>query len=106
MQSFDITLLLSISLFSLGFAGVLLRRNALFILMSIELMINGAALAIVAFSRMHAASLASAMAGHVAVLVIIAVAAVEAAIGIALVVALFRHTQGDIQIDTLGDIKG
>lgn len=106
MQSLDIFLLLSMGLFTLGVAGVLLRRNALFILMSIELMLNGANIALVAFSRANANSLETAMTGHVTSLMIIAVAAAEAAIGIALVVALFRRTKGNIDVDTLGELKG
>ncbi|MCB9638970.1 MAG: NADH-quinone oxidoreductase subunit NuoK [Myxococcales bacterium] len=106
MRSLDIFLLLSLGLFSIGLVGVLLRRNALFILMSVELMLNGANLAFVAFARSHAQSLPAAMTGHIAVLVIITVAAVEAAVGIALVVSLFRSTQGNIHVDTLGELQG
>ena len=106
LQSLDIYLLLSLGLFAIGVVGVLLRRNALFILMSIELMLDAANLALVTFSRYHAADLDKAMTGHTAVVLIIAVAAVEAAVGIALVVALFRHTKGHIDVDRLGELKG
>ncbi len=106
MQSLDIFLILSLGLFTIGMVGVLLRRNAIFILMSIELMLNGANLALVTFSRYHAANMQVAMTGHVIVLMIIAVAAVEAAVGIALVVALYRASKGNIDVDSLGELKG
>lgn len=106
MQTLDILLLLSMGLFTLGMAGVLLRRNALFILMSIELMLNAANVAMVAFSRARADSLDTATTGHVAAIVIIVVAAAEAAVGIALILALFRQTRGNIDVDNLGELKG
>lgn len=106
MQFLDIYLLLSLGLFTVGAVGMLLRRNAIFLLMSIELMLNAANLALVTFSRYHAADLDKAMTGHVLVLMIIGVAAVEAAIGIALIVALFRQTKGHIEVNLLGELKG
>ncbi len=104
--SLDIYLLLSLGLFTTGVVGVLLRRNALFILMSIELMLNGVNLALITFSRYHGDALERAMTGHVFALMVVAVAAVEAAIGVALAVALFRQTGGDIHVDKLKELKG
>jgi NADH-quinone oxidoreductase subunit K len=105
-QSLDIYLLLSLGLFTIGVVGVLLRRNAIFILMSIELMLNAANLALVTFARYHASSLEHAMTAHVVVMVVIAVAAVEAAVGIALIVAFYRQNKGQIDVDQLCELKG
>lgn len=106
-MALDIFLFLSLGLFSIGVVGVLLRRNALFILMSVELMLNAVNLALVAFSRMHAASSAQAAAtGQITVIMIIAVAAVEAAVGMAIVVTIFRSSRGNVDVDTLGELKG
>lgn len=73
-------------LFSLGLAGVILRRNLLVIYMSLELMLNAANLALVAFSRFR-----NVMDGQVMVFFIITVAAAEVAVGLALIVALYRR---------------
>jgi NADH:ubiquinone oxidoreductase subunit K len=72
-------------LFTLGMLGVLSRRNILIILLSVELMLNGAALAFVAFAGYHGN-----LDGQVMVFFAIAVAAAEVAVGLALVIALFR----------------
>lgn len=78
-------------LFAIGFAGVMLRRNIIIILMAIELMLNAANLSLVAFSRFHtAASGGPAYNVQVFVFFIITVAAAEVAVGLAIVVALFR----------------
>ncbi len=106
VQSLDIFLLLSLGLFTTGVVGVLLRRNALFILMSIELMLNGINLAFATFARYHSTAFQQAMTGHVIVLMIIAIAAVEAAVGIAIVIALFRQTGGKIEVNELKELKG
>lgn len=79
---------LSMILFLTGAMGVLLRRNALIVLMSLELMLNAANLALVAFSRFHAQHDA-----QVAVFLIMAVAAAEVAIGLAIIVKIFRDRQ-------------
>src|SRR5437764_2503894 len=81
-------------LFTIGFAGVLLRRNIIVILMSLELMLNAANLSLVAFSRFRvdAAGLPNYNA-QVFVFFIITVAAAEVAVGLAIVVALFRLRQ-------------
>ena len=81
-------LLASGALFVIGLVGALLRRNAITIFLSIELMMNGANLAVLGY----AAALNS-VAGQVVVFFVIAIAAAEAAVGLAIFVALFRHTE-------------
>ncbi len=88
-------LLLSAAIFCIGAYGVLARRNLLIILMSLELMLNGANIALVAFSLKTAADAGAGAApdGHVFVLIVMAVAAAEVAIGLAIVIAMFRTRQ-------------
>jgi len=81
-------LVVSAALFCLGALGVILRRNLLVIYMSLELMLNAANLALVAFSRYH-----NDLNGQVMVFFIITVAAAEVAVGLALIVALYRKRQ-------------
>ncbi|PYI88874.1 MAG: NADH-quinone oxidoreductase subunit NuoK [Verrucomicrobia bacterium] len=81
-------LIVSALLFSLGVLGVLVRRNLLVIYMSLELMLNAANLALVAFSRFN-----NNLNGQVMVFFIITVAAAEVAVGLALIVALYRKRQ-------------
>src|SRR5512134_2717747 len=86
-------------LFAIGFIGVLLRKNTLVIYMSLELMLNASTLAAVAFARFNGT-----MDGNLFVFFIITVAAAEVAVGLAIIVALFRlrHT---VQVDELGTLK-
>jgi NADH-quinone oxidoreductase subunit K len=81
-------LVVSVLLFSLGLLGVILRRNLLIIYMSLELMLNAANLALVAFSRFT-----NNLHGQVFVFFIITVAAAEVSVGLALIVALYRRRQ-------------
>jgi NADH-quinone oxidoreductase subunit K len=81
-------LILSFVLFLVGTAGVLLRRNTLIVLMGIELQLNGGNLAMLAFSRALGDEK-----GHVFAFLIIALAAAEAAVGLAILVGLFRGRQ-------------
>lgn len=81
-------LVVSAVLFALGLLGVIARRNILIIYMSLELMLNAANLALVAFSRFN-----NHLDGQVMVFFIITVAAAEVAAGLALIVALFRRRQ-------------
>ncbi len=81
-------LVVSFLLFALGLFGVLIRRNVLVIYMSLELMLNAANLALVAFSRFN-----NDLDGQVFVFFIITVAAAEVAVGLALIVALYRRRQ-------------
>jgi NADH-quinone oxidoreductase subunit K len=93
-------LALSVALFTIGAIGVLVRRNAIIIFMSIELMLNAANLTFVAFAR-HLNDLN----GQVIVFFVITVAAAEVAVGLALIVAIFR-TKHSINIDELHMLKG
>jgi NADH-quinone oxidoreductase subunit K len=81
-------LFVSAGLFLLGLLGVIVRRNLLIIYMSLELMLNAGNLALVAFSRFN-----NNLNGQVMVFFIITVAAAEVAVGLALIVALFRKRQ-------------
>ncbi len=91
---------LSIILFTIGAMGVLIRRNAIIIFMSVELMMNAANLAFVAFARMHQALL-----GQVFVFFTMAVAAAEVGVGLALIVSIFR-TKQNINIDDIHNLRG
>jgi NADH-quinone oxidoreductase subunit K len=92
--------LLSLVLFALGTLGVFLRRNVITVLMSIELMLNGANLAFVAFSRA-----AGTLDGQVLVFFVMVVAAAEAAVGLAIVIALQRH-RDTLDVDAFSVMKG
>jgi len=81
-------LVVSAVLFALGLLGVIIRRNVLVIYMSLELMLNAANLALVSFSRFN-----NNLDGQVMVFFVITVAAAEVAVGLALIVALFRRRQ-------------
>lgn len=81
-------LFVSAALFLLGLLGVIVRRNLLIIYMSLELMLNGANLALVAFSRFN-----NNLDGQIMVFFVITVAAAEVAVGLALIVALYRKRQ-------------
>jgi NADH-quinone oxidoreductase subunit K len=78
-------LFVSAALFSIGVVGVLTRRNALILFMCVELMLNAVNLSFVALSRLHGVS------GQVFVLFVMTVAAAEAAVGLAIVISVFRH---------------
>jgi NADH-quinone oxidoreductase subunit K len=92
-------LILSGALFTIGAIGVLIRRNALVILMSIELMLNAVNLSFVTFSRLH-----DAMDGQLFVFFIMTVAAAEAAVGLAIVVALFKN-KSTVNVDDINIMK-
>ena len=87
-------------LFMIGAAGFLLRRNLLVLFMSIELMLNGAAMLFVSFAR-HWGNLD----GHVFVFFIIALAAAEAAVGLSILIAVFR-LKHRVNVDELNELKG
>jgi NADH-quinone oxidoreductase subunit K len=93
-------LALSTILFVTGMAGVLTRKNALIVFMSVELMLNAVNLAFVAFARQtHNVD------GHVLAVFVMAVAAAEAAVGLALVILLFRN-RITVSLDDLNILKG
>jgi len=91
---------LSAILFIIGALGVLVRRNALIIFMSIELMLNAANLAFVAFG-----SVSDKLDGQIFVFFIMTIAAAEVAVGLALIVAIFR-TKKSIDVDQINMLKG
>jgi NADH-quinone oxidoreductase subunit K len=97
--SLNTYLVLSALLFSIGFFGVLLRKNTLVIFMGLELMLVASTLALVAFSRYNGT-----MDGNVFVFFILTVAAAEVAVGLAIIVALFRRRQ-TIAVDQLDGLK-
>jgi NADH-quinone oxidoreductase subunit K len=92
-------LIVSALLFSLGLLGVIMRRNLLVIYMSLELMLNAANLALVAFSRFN-----ENLDGQVMVFFIITVAAAEVSVGLALIVALYRKRQ-TAHVEDLASLK-
>jgi NADH-quinone oxidoreductase subunit K len=93
-------IILSAILFILGALGVLIRRNALVVFMSVELMLNAANLALVAFARLYQNPN-----GQIFVFFVMTVAAAEVAVGLALIVAIFRSKQS-IDVDLMNKLKG
>jgi NADH-quinone oxidoreductase subunit K len=93
-------LALSVILYSLGVMGVLLRRNAIVIFMSLELMFNAANLVFVAFASYY-----QALSGQIFVFFVMTVAAAEVAVGLALMVAIFRSKKS-IDVDQMSSMKG
>ena len=91
---------LSAVMFFIGVAGVVLRRNPLIALMAIDLMLNAANLALVAFARAWVN-----IAGQVFVFLVVTVAAAEAAIGLAIVVAVFRRAK-NVDVDEVARLRG
>lgn len=100
MVSIEAYIVLSAVLFTLGAMGVVLRRNAILVFMSVELMLNAANLALVAFAYQWGQ-----VDGQIFVFFVITVAASEVAIGLALIVSIFRHRQS-INIDELHQMGG
>jgi len=110
MVPVDYYVILSAILFTIGALGVLIRRNPLIIFMSIELMLNAGNLAFVAFGRTF--QIANEIAkrdpifnGQIFVFFVIAVAAAEVAVGLALIVEIFK-TKKNINIDEMNSLKG
>jgi NADH-quinone oxidoreductase subunit K len=90
---------LSMVLFLIGAAGVLVRRNLLIMLMSVEMMLNAANLALIAFSRYHGR-----IDAQVIVFLIMAIAAAEVSVGLAIIIKIFRLRQ-TINVDLLTSLK-
>lgn len=99
MIPLSIYLILSAAFFSIGIVGVLTRRNAIIIFMCIELMLNAVNLAFIAFASFFGDS-----SGQIFVLFVMAVAAAEAAVGLAIVIALFRNKL-TINVDEVNILK-
>lgn len=100
MPIISLYLAISAIMFVLGILGVLLRRNALIIFMSLELMFNAANLAFVTFANYY-----QILSGQIFVFFIMAVAAAEVAVGLALMVAIFR-SKHSVDIDQMNSLKG
>ena len=92
-------LILAALLFCMGMFGVLVRRNALVVFMCVELMLNAVNLTFLSFARDRAD-----MTGHLAAFFVIAVAAAEAAIGLAIVISVFR-SRGTVNVDDIKSMK-
>jgi NADH-quinone oxidoreductase subunit K len=93
-------LLLSAALFAIGVVGVFVRRNVITILMCIELMLNAANLALVAFGQRHGTA-----EGQALVFFVMCVAAAEVAVGLAIIVAIFRQRRR-LSVDELSTLRG
>jgi NADH-quinone oxidoreductase subunit K len=100
MVPLDHVIGLSAILFTIGVIGVLTRRNLIVMLMSIELMLNAANLALLAFARSMGDET-----GHGLALFVMVVAAAEAAVGLALVLAIFRHRR-TVNVDEVRSLEG
>jgi NADH-quinone oxidoreductase subunit K len=92
-------LILAAIIFTIGLAGVLMKRNALIVMMSVELMLNAANLTFLAFARQ-----AGNVSGHAIAFFVIAVAAAEAAVGLAVVIAIYR-SRGAVNVDEVRAIR-
>lgn len=92
-------LFFSAALFVIGMMGVLLRRNALLVFMSVELMLNAVNLSLVALGAQHGAD------GQVFAILVITVAAAEAVVGLAIVIAVFRHFKS-VDLENVNLLKG
>jgi NADH-quinone oxidoreductase subunit K len=92
-------LFFSAVLFVIGVVGVLIRRNAIIVFMCVELMLNAVNLTFVAFAQAYG------MAGQVFVFFVMTVAAAEAAVGLAIIIALFRHRQ-TVNLENINLLKG
>jgi NADH-quinone oxidoreductase subunit K len=93
------SLFFSAVLFTIGVVGVLTRRNAIIIFMCVELMLNAVNLTFVALSRLNG------MAGQVFVVFVMTVAAAEAAVGLAIIISIFRHRQ-TVDLQNINLLKG
>lgn len=100
MFGIDFTLALAAAIFGIGALGVLIRRDPLVMFICIEMMFNAANLAFVAL-----ADHLKLVEGHVLVFLVIAVAAAEVAVGLAIIIAIFR-TEKDVDVDHLSELKG
>tara|TARA_B100001105_G_C22180798_1_gene352679 strand:+ start:108 stop:413 length:306 start_codon:yes stop_codon:yes gene_type:complete len=92
--------ILSLIIFSIGILGVLIRKNAIIIFMSIELMLNAVNLSLVGFSRYY-----NSVDGQVFVFLVMTLAAAEVAVGLAIIVSLFRN-KNSINIDEMNILRG
>ena len=94
----DVALVVSAILFAIGVAGVLLRRNVIIVFICVELMLNAVNLSLISFSQ------AFGVEGQVLVFFVMAVAAAEAAVGLAIIISIFRH-YGSVDVDRFHLLK-
>jgi NADH-quinone oxidoreductase subunit K len=92
-------LAVSAILFAIGVLGVLIRRNAIVVFMCVELMLNAVNLTLVAFAQVHG------MGGQIMVFFVMTVAAAEAAVGLAIILAIFRHVRS-VDLTNINLLKG
>jgi NADH-quinone oxidoreductase subunit K len=92
-------LIVSAILFAIGVIGVLTRRNAIILFMCVELMLNAVNLSFVALAKLHG------VAGHVFVVMVMTIAAAEAAVGLAIVISVYRHF-GTVELSSLRLLRG
>jgi NADH-quinone oxidoreductase subunit K len=92
-------LVVSAILFAIGVVGVLTRRNAIILFMCAELMLNAVNLSFVAFAKLHNVT------GHVFVVMVMTIAAAEAALGLAIIISIFRHF-GTVDLSKLRSLRG
>ena len=95
----DLSLILATVLFAIGTVGVLIRRNIIIVFMCVELMLNAVNLTFVAFARQYG------LAGQVFVIFVMTVAAAEAAVGLAIIISIFRHRQ-TVNLENINLLKG
>ncbi|HEX5436864.1 MAG TPA: NADH-quinone oxidoreductase subunit NuoK [Gemmatimonadaceae bacterium] len=93
------SLIISAVLFAIGVVGVLIRRNAIIIFMCVELMLNAVNLSFIALSRLYGIT------GQVFVLFVMTVAAAEAAVGLAIIISIFRHHES-VDLQNINILKG
>lgn len=93
-------LTVAVVLFAIGVAGFLTRRNLIVMFLSIELMLNGGGLALLTFARLYGES-----GGHVFFFMVLALAAAESAVGLSLVIALYRKKHA-VDVDAAAELKG
>lgn len=93
------SLTLSAALFTIGIVGVLTRRNAIIVFMCVELMLNAVNLSFVALSKLYGAT------GQVFVIFVMTVAAAEAAVGLAIIISIFRHKKS-VNLQDINLLRG
>jgi NADH-quinone oxidoreductase subunit K len=98
-QTIQGALFISAVLFTIGVVGVLIRRNAIIIFLCVELMLNAVNLSFVALAQLHGAS------GQIMVFFVMTVAAAEAAVGLAIILAIFRHKQS-VDLQNINLLRG
>ena len=98
-------LVLSVVLFTIGVLGVMIRRHPVVIFMCIELMLNSANLTLVAFNKHHYSTAWPTLDGQVYAFMVIAIAAAEVAVGLAIIVALFKRRER-IDVDEINLLRG